>query len=172
MPEVSSEKLERRAFIGKVSLVAVTGALLAQGFYYLRSLIPNVLYEKPRRAKIGMPERFADGYTYVEEQNVFIVKEGKSFYAMSAICTHLGCTVKSVALNQPRVVELDGHKMEIRQEFHCPCHGSRFYGDGRNYAGPAPRPLERFKLTQAPEDGQLIIDMREIVGAEYRLTLA
>jgi cytochrome b6-f complex iron-sulfur subunit len=161
----------RRGFLGKASFLTVVGAFLAQSFSYVRALVPNLLYERPQRAKIGAPDAFADGTTYLEEQNLFIVKEGSSFYAMSATCTHLGCTVKPVRLNEPKVIEEDGKRVTIRQEFHCPCHGSRFYGDGRNYAGPAPRPLDRYKLTRAPEDGRLVVDLGARVDQEYRLTV-
>ncbi|MEW6368559.1 MAG: ubiquinol-cytochrome c reductase iron-sulfur subunit [Acidobacteriota bacterium] len=166
-----TETVSRRGFLGKAAVAAVAGGILAQGMYYLRALVPNVLYERPLRSKVGPPDQFADGTTFVEEQQVFVVKEGRSFYAMSAVCTHLGCTVKAVTLNQPKFIDEAGKRVEIRSEFHCPCHGSRFYGDGRNYAGPAPRPLDRFKITRSPDDGQLIVDQGERVGADYRLTV-
>lgn len=165
------ETVSRRSFLGKASAITVVGAFFAQGFYYLRALVPNVLYEKPQRAKVGTPAAFAEGYTYLEDQNLFLVKEGNSYFAMSAACTHLGCTVKAVTLAQPKVVEDAGKKVEVRSEFHCPCHGSKFFGDGKNYAGPAPRPLDRFKITRAPEDGQLVVDMGSKVDSEYRLTV-
>ena len=38
-----------------------------------------------------------------------------------------------------------------------PCHGSGFYISGINFEGPAPRPLERFKVIVA-DDGQIIVD--------------
>ena len=44
--------------------------------------------------------------------------------ALSAICTHQGCTVKG-----------DGGKLA------CPCHGSVFDLSGANVSGPAPKPL-------------------------------
>ncbi|GEA85753.1 QcrA and Rieske domain-containing protein [Cellulomonas gelida] len=44
--------------------------------------------------------------------------------AVSAICTHQGCTV------QPAKDELD-----------CPCHGSKFTLEGANISGPADKPL-------------------------------
>ena len=161
----------RRSFLGKFSFMTVLGAFLAQSFSYVRALVPNLLYEPPRRAKIAAPEDYADGTTYLDEQNLYLVKEGTSFYAMSAVCTHLGCTVKSVRLNEPKVVEQDGKKVTMRQEFHCPCHGSRFHGDGQNFAGPAPRPLERFKLTRAAEDGRLVVDLGSKVDQDWRLTV-
>ena len=44
-----------------------------------------------------------------------------------------------------------------RKKFKCPCHGSGFRITGIHFEGPAPRPLERFKITLA-DDGQIIID--------------
>ena len=43
------------------------------------------------------------------------------------------------------------------QKFKCPCHGSGFYITGINFEGPAPRPLERFKVALA-DDGQIMVD--------------
>lgn len=54
-------------------------------------------------------------------------KEGK-LALMSPVCPHLGCIV---------------HWNESEQTWDCPCHGSRFTGDGTLMAGPAERNLER-----------------------------
>jgi menaquinol-cytochrome c reductase iron-sulfur subunit len=59
--------------------------------------------------------------------------------------------------------------MQEVREFHCPCHGSKYYGDGTNYAGPAPRPLPRYRLEVAPEDGQLIVDASQLVDGDFRV---
>ena len=74
-------------------------------------------------------------------------------------------------LNQPKKVKTRKREFEEQYEFHCPCHGSKYYGDGTNYAGPAPRPLDYFKLELAAEDGQLIVDMEQKVGQDFRLTV-
>jgi cytochrome b6-f complex iron-sulfur subunit len=42
-------------------------------------------------------------------------------------------------------------------KFKCPCHGSGYYKSGLNFEGPAPRPMDRFKVEVA-EDGQLAVD--------------
>lgn len=52
-----------------------------------------------------------------------------SFVALSAICTHQGCTITGFADN----------------EFVCPCHGSHFTTDGTVATGPA-----QFSLHQYP----------------------
>jgi menaquinol-cytochrome c reductase iron-sulfur subunit len=74
-------------------------------------------------------------------------------------------------LNQPKKVKARGREFDEQHEFHCPCHGSKYHGDGTNYAGPAPRPLDYFKLEVSPDDGQLIVDMSQRVGQEFRLTV-
>ena len=56
-------------------------------------------------------------------------------------------------------------------EFHCPCHGSKFHDDGTNYSGPAPRPLQWFRVDLAPEDGQLRVDLGREVDRETRLVV-
>ncbi len=63
-------------------------------------------------------------------------------YALSTVCTHLGCT--------PNWLEAD-------KKFKCPCHGSGFYQTGINFEGPAPRPLERYKIFIG-DDGQIVVD--------------
>jgi cytochrome b6-f complex iron-sulfur subunit len=42
-------------------------------------------------------------------------------------------------------------------KYKCPCHGSGFYKNGINFEGPAPRPLERFKIYLG-DDGEIVVD--------------
>ena len=161
----------RRTLLDKLGIGALLASTGGLAYGFLRSLVPNVLYEPPRRFKIGSPERFPEGATYLEDSRLFVLRDQRTFQAMSAVCTHLGCTVKMVTLNQPRTVEVRGRRMEERREFECPCHGSKYYGDGVNYAGPAPRPLARYPLALAPEDGQLIVDVSRPVDRNFRLTV-
>jgi menaquinol-cytochrome c reductase iron-sulfur subunit len=161
----------RREFLQKLGVGSALAAIAGVTYQSIRSLVPNVLYESPRKFKIGTPSQLADGMTFLEDQRLYVFKEGKSYYAISGACTHLGCTVKYTNLNQPKQVEVDGEKKNINFEFHCPCHGSKFYADGTNYAGPAPRPLHWFKLEVSPDDGQLVVNMGEEVEQNFRLTV-
>jgi menaquinol-cytochrome c reductase iron-sulfur subunit len=161
----------RRSFLGRLGLGATLAALAGQTFAFVRSLIPNVRYEAAQRYKVGLPNQFGEGSKYLDDKRVFIFRERNTFYAMSASCTHLGCTVKMQRLNQPRKVKVGAREFEEHHEFHCPCHGSKYYGDGTNYAGPAPSPLAYLKLELAPEDGQLIVDSTTSVEREFRLTV-
>jgi len=161
----------RRSFLARIGLTATLLGLAGQAFAFLRSLVPNVLYETPQRFKIGTPDQFGEGAKFLEDHRLFVFREKNTFYAISAACTHLGCTVKMQRLNQPKKVQSGDREIEEQVEFHCPCHGSKYYGDGTNYSGPAPRPLAYFKLEIAPEDGQLVVNSSEKVEKDFRLTV-
>ncbi|MGD9563043.1 MAG: ubiquinol-cytochrome c reductase iron-sulfur subunit [Pyrinomonadaceae bacterium] len=163
-------KPSRRGFLKTLGISGVLVALGGQLYAMLRSLFPNVLYEPPQKFKVGTLDKFTDGGTFLEDKRLFVFREQNTFHAISASCTHLGCTVKMVKLNQPKTVTAGGKEIEEQVEFHCPCHGSKYYGDGTNYAGPAPRPLDYFQLEVSPDDGQLIVDMANKVAQDFRLT--
>ncbi|MGE0130393.1 MAG: ubiquinol-cytochrome c reductase iron-sulfur subunit [Blastocatellales bacterium] len=169
--EGAADKTSRRSFLSKLGIGVTLAALAGQAYAFLRSLKPNVLYEEPMRFKVGALDQFGEGGKFLEDKRLFIFRQSKTFYAISASCTHLGCTVKMQKLNQPKKVKARGREFDEQYEFHCPCHGSKYYGDGTNYAGPAPRPLDYFKLEVSPEDGQLIVDMSQRVGQDFRLTV-
>jgi cytochrome b6-f complex iron-sulfur subunit len=127
----------------------LAGACLAATLGTLRFMMPNILVEPPSRFKIGPLGDYPAGTVSTKwkaEFGVWIVNatyEGKSLlYALSTVCTHLGCTP---------------NWLEGEQKFKCPCHGSGFYITGINFEGPAPRPLERVGLRVA-EDGMLEVD--------------
>ena len=159
----------RRSFLRSLGLGALIGGLAGQVYALVRALVPNVLYEPPRAFKVGLPQDFAEGMTYLEDHRMFIGRDKRGLYAISAVCTHLGCTVKMLNLNQPRTVEIGGRPVEISQEFQCPCHGSKYYGDGTNYAGPAPRPLDWYRLEVSPDDGRVLVTTTERVHHDFRL---
>lgn len=166
-----AEQPTRRSFLVRLGLGATLLGIAGQAYAFMRSLVPNVLYEEPQRFKIGAPDQFGQGAKFLEEKHLFIFRERNTFYAISAVCTHLGCTVKMQRLSQPQTVRVGDREFEETVEFSCPCHGSKYYGDGTNYEGPAPKPLAYHKLEIAPDDGQLIVDLSETVGQDFRLTV-
>jgi len=112
---------------------------------FLRTAFPRVLFQPPTSFKAGRPDDYPVGEVsekYKKEQRVWIIRNDLGIYALFAKCTHLGCT--------PRWLTAEN-------KFKCPCHGSGFYKTGINFEGPAPRPLERLRITKA-EDGQIVID--------------
>ncbi len=118
----------------------------------LQFLNPKITTPAPGPVDIGVPGDYAIGsLTWVENGRVFVGRDERGLYAITAICTHLGCTP-----------HLDG------TTFVCPCHGSRFSREGRVLGGPATRALDRAFVSRSA-DGRLSVDTSRVVGEEYRL---
>ena len=165
-----SEPTNRRDFLVKMGIAAGCAGIAAQGGASLRSLLPNVSYDAPTTVKLGPPGDFPDGLKYLPDQRLFVFREGNTYHAISATCTHLGCTVRAEALPQPETVSVEGKPMRLTHRFLCPCHGSKYKGDGTNVAGPAPKPLAWYHLEISPDDGQLVVDLAHTVDRDFRLT--
>jgi cytochrome b6-f complex iron-sulfur subunit len=166
------EPKNRRDFLLTLGTGAGIAAIGYQGAASLRSLVPNVSYDAPTTVKVGLPADFPDGLKFLPDQRLFIFREGAVFHAVSAVCTHLGCTVRAEALSNPETRTVDGKPLRLTHRFLCPCHGSKYTGDGGNVSGPAPRPLAWYHLSIASDDGQLVVDLANEVGHDFRLTTA
>ncbi|NCN26950.1 Rieske 2Fe-2S domain-containing protein [bacterium] len=146
--------LNRKEFISWFWLGWITFSVVAGAFATLigRFLFPNVLFEKPTRFRAGDPESYSLGVDerYKDSQSVWIVKSSEGMYALSTVCTHLGCT--------PNWLNNEG-------KFKCPCHGSGFRTTGLNFEGPAPRPLERFSIA-VDTTGNIVIDKSKKIRSQ------
>jgi menaquinol-cytochrome c reductase iron-sulfur subunit len=163
---------DRRDFLLKAGIGAGVVAIAAQTVASLRSLVPNVSYDAPTTVKLGPASEFPDGLKFLPDERLFVFRDGKTFHAISAVCTHLGCTVRAEAMSQPEQATVDGQSLRLTHRFSCPCHGSRYRGDGSNVSGPAPKPLAWYHLSISPDDGQLVVDLAREVTHDFRLTLA
>ena len=147
--------VHRREFVMLFSWVAVGWISFIAGSVAFtammgRFMFPNVLAEPPSTIKVGLPTNFEPEEVndrFKAEWGFWIVRSTRYngediIYALQSVCTHLGCPPNWLA---------------GEQKFKCPCHGSGFYISGVNFEGPAPRPLERFKVTTG-EDGQMVVD--------------
>ncbi len=140
-------QVTRRSFfswlsLGWLAFVAATGGFFTM---MLRFFFPNVLFEPVQTFRAGYPEDYEAGEVdlrWKAKYATWIVRNDEGIYALSTTCTHLGCTPNWLA---------------AEQKFKCPCHGSGFRKTGINFEGPAPRPLERFRIVLA-DDGQIVID--------------
>jgi len=133
-------------FVAWGSLIAATAA---SSLAMARFMMPNVLVEPPTKFKIGPPSDYGASTVSTKwkaQFGVWVVNDEvdgqQMVYALSTVCTHLGCTP---------------NWLEGEQKFKCPCHGSGFYKSGVNFEGPAPRPLERHGI-RLSEDGMLEVD--------------
>jgi cytochrome b6-f complex iron-sulfur subunit len=170
-PDNTKPKVDRRNFLYGLGAACGIAAVGTQATASLRSLVPNVSYDSPTTVKLGPPSEYPDGLKVLPDQRLYVFREGGTFHAISAVCTHLGCTVRASALSQPKTTDVGGKKTRLTHEFLCPCHGSKYTGDGTNYAGPAPKPLKWFRLSVAADDGQLVVDLADEVDHAFRFTL-
>jgi cytochrome b6-f complex iron-sulfur subunit len=146
---LKSEKVDnpsRRNFLVKFGWGGIICFLLGIAAATARFFFPRVLFESPAKFSVGKPGDYVPGKvdsSYKDVQRICLVRKNDgSFYCVSLSCTHLGCTANWKA---------------SEGIFHCACHGSKFDEMGINFAGPAPRPLDRFKISMTPE-GELIVD--------------
>ena len=154
MQEETKQHLNRREFFSFLSVAwicftAAAGGLLTLAF---RFSYPNVNFEPEMEFIAGIPEDYEEG---VDERwkngfGVWIYKNEGKLVALSNICTHLGCI--------PNWLPAD-------LKFKCPCHGSGYYANGINFEGPAPRPLERYKISLNAE-GRVVVDKTKIYRYE------
>jgi cytochrome b6-f complex iron-sulfur subunit len=135
----------RRSFLRAAGWMSFFGFITIASIGALRMMFPRILYEAPKVFKAGRPNEYLPmsvSEKYKDTERVWICRDEEKIFALVAICTHLGCT--------PRWLAAEG-------KFKCPCHGSGFTSQGINFEGPAPRPLERAKITLT-ETGELLVD--------------
>lgn len=134
--------IERRDFLGMSAAASAAAAGLFAAGGAVKLPMPSVYPESNPRFRIGVPDQFTvDSVTYLPDRRVYIFRDTEGIYAISSICTHLGCIAG---------LREDGG-------FSCPCHGSRFAASGKVEGGPAPRPLEWLHVALGPT-GDLSVD--------------
>src|ERR1017187_2702483 len=118
----SPEEMSRRQFFVKVGVGSVAVAALGTAAFSYESLSPNVLYEPSPIVDAGKPDHYPpDSVTLDPATAIYVVRTAEGFFALSAICTHLGC--------------MTAYKPDLGI-IACPCHGSKFNKDGVKIAGP------------------------------------
>jgi cytochrome b6-f complex iron-sulfur subunit len=126
----------RRDFLKYVlggGLIAWLGAILYPIMAYLKP---------PKQAEVEVTSVKAGKVSAVEKDSGMIVRFGNKpvillrnaageFRAFSATCTHLDCTVQ--------------YRKDMGLIW-CACHNGRYDLNGRNVAGPPPRPLDEYRV--------------------------
>src|SRR6266542_2178092 len=149
--EKSASELGRRQFFVKVGMTSIMVAAAGTGIFAYQFLSPNVLYEPSPIVNAGKPDRYPpDSVTLDPETASYVVRGPEGYYALSAICTRLGC--------------LTAFKSELGI-IACPCHGSKFNRDGVKVAGPAPKPLPWLRMW-LNDDGELMVDRSSPVSSK------
>ena len=133
----------RRDFFSRVGLAACAAAAAGSAIVTLDYLKPKVLFEPPTRFRAGSPLDYAEGVVrFNKQQKAYVIGAPGGVYALSAVCTHLGCITRF--LSDEKCIA-------------CPCHGSRFDLEGNVIHGPAPRPLPWLEM-QVDATGTLLVD--------------
>jgi len=146
--------MERRSFVRRISLTMASIAGVILGLTFIRQFSHKKVGSR-RRIKVGRLSDFpVDTYTFIEEAQIYIYRDHESVQAVSAICTHLGCTILRT---------MDG--------FECPCHGSCYTDEGAVISGPAPRALAWYKVEKAP-DGMILVDLDVVTDADEKFSIS
>jgi cytochrome b6-f complex iron-sulfur subunit len=144
---LTGNQYSRRGFLNRLGWLATLGSFGGLTAASVRYTFPNVLYEPPKEFKIGTIDNYPEGVDFLADRRIFVVREKNLIRVVSAVCTHLGCTVNWVA---------------ERNRWECPCHGSVFNNEGKVIRGPARRPLPWYEVSLTPA-GRILVDERRIV---------
>jgi cytochrome b6-f complex iron-sulfur subunit len=143
-----SGEFNRREFFVKLGLGSLGIASAGTAVFAYQFLSPNVLYEPSPIVNAGRPEGYPlDSVTLDVNSSIYLIHSKEGFFALSAVCTHLGC--------------LTAWKPELGL-IACPCHGSKFKREGEKIEGPAPRPLPWLR-TWISEEGDLVVDRSTVI---------
>jgi Rieske Fe-S protein len=100
--------------------------------YLVPPPVPDLGQDEVVAAKVG--DLKPDGskvFRFGSRPALLLLTADGEYHAVSAVCTHLGCTVQ--------------YRSDLHEVW-CACHNGTYDLDGRNVSGPPPRPLEKFQV--------------------------
>lgn len=126
----------RREFLSsvlKIGFVSWIGAIIYPVFNYI---IPPKKEESKvsqiEACKVNDMEKDSGKIVKFGNKPVLLIrKKDGEYIALSAVCTHLDCTV------------------QYRKDFgqiYCACHNGRYDLNGKNISGPPPSPLSKYNV--------------------------
>ncbi len=149
MDKSEKQGVSRRAFIQAAIAVAGVGYATALGYTvyeYLAAPAKRATAELAvKEVELPGAEKLPSGsamiFKFAGRPAILIHHQDKKWVALSAVCTHLGCTV-----------QFEGDRNRI----YCACHGGVYDAHtGANVSGPPPRPLKQFKVAVQP--GKVVV---------------
>jgi nitrite reductase/ring-hydroxylating ferredoxin subunit len=144
--------MPRRDFLGKSAQWSAGAALVFAAVGMARLPRAAVVSSPSRKFRVRLPESLPAGEPFLPPgRSVALFRDAQGVWAVSTVCTHLGCIVKTHAAG-----------------FECPCHGSRFTADGVVEKGPAPKALAWHKVVLEGDD--CIVDEDSVVPAGTKVS--
>ncbi|MBD3162637.1 MAG: Rieske 2Fe-2S domain-containing protein [Candidatus Eisenbacteria bacterium] len=128
--------MPRRRFLDRLLGVSVVGLATAVVYPIVRYLsppeVPEAASNRVLAAKVSELEQSpAKIFPFGSEAGILIRSPDGEYRAFAATCTHLECTVQ---FHEPS------------KRIWCACHNGWYDMNGRNVAGPPPKPLERYTV--------------------------
>jgi len=134
--------MKRRDFMEWMTRLAGTtlGAFVL--YPVLRYIVPPRIPEAAtRRVVAAKKDELSPGsfktFPFGSQPGILIRTSDGEYRALSAVCTHLGCTVQYRGTDRT---------------IWCACHNGLYDLEGRNVSGPPPRPLEPFVVHVEGDD--------------------
>ena len=129
----------------RIVWATIAGALTTFFLMFVRFFLPRSILEPSSQFRIGPPADYAIGVDtkWQQQYRIWVTRTSDRLFVIYARCTHLGCTPDWKA---------------SENKFKCPCHGSGYDSEGINFEGPAPRPMDRAKVSLTP-DGQIEVNV-------------
>jgi cytochrome b6-f complex iron-sulfur subunit len=134
--------MKRRNFVNYFLGGSLAATVIAFLYPVLRYILPpgraEALERRVAAAKVGdlVPNSFKI-FKFGAAPGILIDTQDGQLVALSAVCTHLTCTVR-----------YEGDSGTI----FCPCHNGRFDLAGNVISGPPPAPLETYTVEVVGED--------------------
>ncbi len=126
----------RRRFINYLLSTSLGATLVAIVYPIIEFLIPPQVAEAPQNNVVAgkineLKPNSGKIFKFGTQPGILVRTSSGELRAFSAICTHLNCTVQY---------------REDQQHIWCACHNGHYDLNGKNIAGPPPRPLEQYTV--------------------------
>jgi cytochrome b6-f complex iron-sulfur subunit len=137
----SSGEPGRRTFLNWLLGLWATGVAASILYPILRYLAPPDIPEAPTQSidagKASLAPNSGRVVAFGSAPAIVVRTPAGDYRAFSAVCTHLSCTVQ--------------YRPDL-QHIWCACHNGHYDLNGRNIAGPPPRPLEQYDVNIRDEE--------------------
>ena len=149
------EPMPRRDFLGIAAAGSAAMTLLFSFLGIGRLPRAAVLPSPSKKFRVTLPQSLPLGGVFIPPgRPIAIVRDADGVFAISTVCTHLGCLVKQGS-----------------EGFHCPCHGSQFAADGSVVRGPAPKSLPWLQIASVG-DNTFVVDAGRVVPPGTKVHVA